>query len=1004
MTAFLLKKYLWVLFLFLLRYSAVAQSYIFDHITTQQGLSSNRVHAVLQDSDGFYWIATADGLNRFDGTNFKTFRNEKDNPHSLSHNTCSGLVEDNEGNIWVSTYYGVSVFKKRKGYFENILLQHTGFKNDILNRIHNLVKDTDGNIWIASNGFWKYDMKAQKLVSYFNNPENIASISDDTRIVHLSIDNLNRGIWFSTEKEINFFEFASGQFFHSRNNPNGWEIFKLNYKGFVLSGPGKRIWMIQEKQLLYFDIDKNVIVKTPLKNLVDVRQVTMDNLNRIWISMTYKTSLIFDPVSEKTDSIFFKTSHSKSALAFSFNHMEIDRDNNYWISSHRGISIYNPLDQYYDLFELTDNFKTPISINSMIAGPGSTVWLGTSLGLFNYDLKTRQFHQVKEPSLKRTLHVYYLEGDSVLWIGFQNNIIRFNCKSSKILPPVLKFVNAPNFILPADLESFWIGDWNNGLYRVTRNGTLLNHYTQNTTPGSLPFNHLVKAKFINNELWIGMNEGFGFTRYDKKVDFFTHFNPRANDSSLAHFGTITDITSVGEDLFLIGTHGGGIYLWKSTADEYERFLQTDGLSGDFINSVLSDQNANSWISTSNGLSFFNVQAKKFLPIRIDFSFNTDAYTPNGIKRSDSSLLFFCKNKILEISPGKFNPVKGSPKILISGFKIFDKDYSTELLDNVVHLSHKQNFFSFEFSALKINPDITIQYAYMLEGFDKQWHHSSGLNFATYTNVPGGNYIFRVKATNDIGEWSVNETFIQIHITPPFWQTWWFIVICGVAFTAGLYFIYRYRMRQVKKVYALRSKISQDLHDEIGATLSSIHVYSSVASKAITKDPAKSLDALQHINENTRHVMENMSDIVWAINTDNFGETSLEGKLKNYGYELLTPLSIQCIYWVDKTIDKRLMNIEARKNILLISKEAMNNIAKYSDATQAMVKLEFAGKSLLLEIADNGKGISDVDQRTGNGLHNMKQRTESLGGQFRVNSSKNEGTIIRCSIPITNISD
>jgi len=203
---------------------------------------------------------------------------------------------------------------------------------------------------------------------------------------------------------------------------------------------------------------------------------------------------------------------------------------------------------------------------------------------------------------------------------------------------------------------------------------------------------------------------------------------------------------------------------------------------------------------------------------------------------------------------------------------------------------------------------------------------------------------------------------------------------------------------------IRNKIAQDLHDEVGSTLSSIHIYSSVASKAMETDAGKARIALTQIKDNAQRVMENVSDIVWAINEGAIGGTTLEVKLKNYGYELLTPLNINCIYSIDKTADKKIANIEARRNILLISKEAMNNIAKYSQATEATVRLEFRDNNLNLEIADNGKGFDVSNGNQGNGIFNMRQRTESLGGSFLFRSENNKGTIVQCHIPLTNTSD
>jgi signal transduction histidine kinase len=202
----------------------------------------------------------------------------------------------------------------------------------------------------------------------------------------------------------------------------------------------------------------------------------------------------------------------------------------------------------------------------------------------------------------------------------------------------------------------------------------------------------------------------------------------------------------------------------------------------------------------------------------------------------------------------------------------------------------------------------------------------------------------------------------------------------------------------------QNKVSRDLHDDIGATLSSIHVYSSVAAKAMEKDADKAKDALQHINENARLVMENMSDIVWAMKSSDNNEYSVEGKLKNYGYELLTPLGINCLYQIDKSAENKITNMDARKNILLITKEAMNNMAKYSGATEAAVIIKSANEELLLSISDNGKGFKLNGEVTGNGLLHMKQRTESMQGKFSIESGMGNGTIITCRFPLTTISD
>lgn len=215
------------------------------------------------------------------------------------------------------------------------------------------------------------------------------------------------------------------------------------------------------------------------------------------------------------------------------------------------------------------------------------------------------------------------------------------------------------------------------------------------------------------------------------------------------------------------------------------------------------------------------------------------------------------------------------------------------------------------------------------------------------------------------------------------------------------------LEKMKAIYETReqerNRIAQDLHDDIGATLSSIHVYSSVASKAVTQDKEKLTEALRQIKENTRQVMENMSDIIWAIKANQTGDLSFENKLKNYGYDLLSPLNIRCSYLINKNAEEKLVNVEARKNILLIAKEAMNNIAKYSQATDVIIRLESSNGHLLLAIVDNGKGF-DENRHFGNGLHNMQQRGKELGGELTINSRKESGTSILFTVAIAKISD
>jgi len=279
-----------------------------------------------------------------------------------------------------------------------------------------------------------------------------------------------------------------------------------------------------------------------------------------------------------------------------------------------------------------------------------------------------------------------------------------------------------------------------------------------------------------------------------------------------------------------------------------------------------------------------------------------------------------------------------------------------------------------------------------------------LQHASYTNVPEGNYQFMVKATNDEGKWSDVLLNLAIHIRPPFWHTWWFVALCLTALIFGIYALYQNRIRQVKKIFSVRTKISQDLHDDIGGSLSSINIYSSVAENEVNDNPEKAKEFLQQINLSSRQVMDNISDIVWSNKEDQKDETSLSGRIKNYGYDLLAQKNIECKYVIDAQAEKKISKPEARRSILLIIKEAINNMAKYSEASHAEVHVSVNGSHLLIDISDDGSGFDTNTNRTGNGLQHMKQRTDSLGGSFIIHSLPGVGTKIHCRIPLPNISD
>ncbi|MBC8033023.1 MAG: histidine kinase, partial [Chitinophagaceae bacterium] len=298
-------------------------------------------------------------------------------------------------------------------------------------------------------------------------------------------------------------------------------------------------------------------------------------------------------------------------------------------------------------------------------------------------------------------------------------------------------------------------------------------------------------------------------------------------------------------------------------------------------------------------------------------------------------------------------------------------------------------------------------AYKLEGYDQDWIDAEGRNDAIYSNVTNGKYVFKVKATNKKGDWGEEETAIAIHIVPPFWKTWWFYLLNILFVLAVAYGFYRYRINDLLKRQAIRNKIAQDLHDNVGSTLSSIAVYSQVAKIYNQQHKQEDLkNVLEKIGSASGEMIGEMSDTVWAINPANDHMGTIVQKMESFARPLLAAKEIKFLFTYDPTIVALNLEMTKRKNFYLIFKEAVNNALKYSECKMITVSIYYQHHKMTLRIEDDGKGIQTISKESyvttpflGNGLINMKRRAEEMNGSCHIKTTPGGGTTIILEFPI-----
>ena len=292
----------------------------------------------------------------------------------------------------------------------------------------------------------------------------------------------------------------------------------------------------------------------------------------------------------------------------------------------------------------------------------------------------------------------------------------------------------------------------------------------------------------------------------------------------------------------------------------------------------------------------------------------------------------------------------------------------------------------------INPE-NYTYAYKLDGFDKEWTYITDRNSITYTNLDPGTYTLLIKNADHRGTWNETPTKLVLIIKPPFWLTWWFISLVILVIASIIYLVFRYRLQQKLKLFAVRQRLHRDLHDDVGATLSSVKAYSEILGKNGNSEIISGL-----IKENAAEMIDRLEVISWATNPqyDNF--KSLVDAMLKFARPVTHAHGIELEFRKEGFEDETILPGDVRQNILLIFKEAINNIIKYAEADKCDVRLAVRNQKLTLQVKDNGKGYDGIIKGGGSGLKNMHKRAEEMNGRIEMETSGEHGTLVRLSIP------
>jgi ligand-binding sensor domain-containing protein/signal transduction histidine kinase len=798
----------------------------FDRISIEQGLSQSSVHVAFQDSRGFMWFGTQDGLNRYDGYTFKTFKPDPDVSTSLSDRWITSIVEDKDGYMWVATGQGgLNRYDPHTEEFKRYKHDAQDPRSLSDNHVNVVYLDKDGKLWVGTqSGLDTLDRGADTFIHYVSSPSQQEGITGKsiTAILQDSRGNL----WIGTRAGgLNRFDQQSNQFTPYQSSPQINNTISNDSITALTEGPNNTIWVGTQNGLNRFEPETGNFERYFHSNKKEdsishdsITALHVDSTGNLWVGTRNGLDRLTGGgtsfVHYRNDPTFIKSLSMDQILS-----IYEDRGGVLWFGTNGGgVNKYDRMRDDFAYYRHDPNNINSLSsnfISSILVDSEGFVWVGTfNDGLNRLTRSTNQVihfrHSDSKPNGISSDEIISLaeDQDGILWVGTGNGLDRFD-RTTLAIKHFLRKPDNPTSLSANRVYKVYVDSQNNvwvgtaaGLDRLDRStNTFVRYSPQVENPTS------ISGAYVNSILedsqgmfWVGTYDS-GLNRFDPKTGKFIRYRNNPQDKTSISNDSILSIYEDTKGRIWIGTFGGGLNLYDPKADSFSYYLEKDGLANGVVYGILEDPRGNLWLSTNFGISRFNPETEVFRNFDEgdglqSNEFNSYSYT----KGKDGEFYFGGIDGLTVFQPVHISDSPYVPQVTLTSLTQDDKSIivnsSVETVDGFT-LQWPQNSFEFEFAALSYNQPNKNQYAYKLEGFDTNWHLIGTKRNGRYTNLPGGQYTLLLKSTNSDGVWSQSAKQIHVQVIPPFWQTPVFQVLI-VVLTIGVVFVgFKLRTRNIQ---------------------------------------------------------------------------------------------------------------------------------------------------------------------------------------------------------------
>jgi ligand-binding sensor domain-containing protein/signal transduction histidine kinase len=983
--------------LFQIPLTASAQQLSIRHYDVSDGLAHSHVSAMHQDAKGYLWLATWEGLSRFDGYRFTNYTQAD----GLGDPIINDVVEDRHGRLWVATNGGGIARLNDDNRAANSGAapekKFTPFHiTDWIraNRVNAMVFDSQDNLWCATDGgLYRAATNETGSLDF----RLIVPFTGENQMVAF-VDRQER-LWFGMKNEL--IEIVNGQLIkygaadqigqHSITGitqisqdrllvANESSVFELA----STDASGRATW---KEWPIVFGINQGI------------NALFCDATGTLWIG-TWNGLIKYRDGKQ----VLYTTNQGLSSDAVLS--LTGDRDGNLWIgTAGGGVSKFSselivsftradglPNQDVRQVIEdrngniyasISDGGLVRIVEGKAVAVPGSQRppftnfneriiqdhhgdwWIGTNKGLYRFsgpELQLRRGQEFNERNGLGELPMgsLYEDPEGRFWVSPETQGLYCFDPSQpghagfkQITPPDLaaSFMGASH-VISVGSRMLWLG-------AHEYLGRLIDNRLVKLAPAAGLPETRPRAFFLDSRgwLWIGLRyKGVSVTK-----------DPTASSPQFTNYSTENGLASdavwaIAEDnsgRMYFGT-GKGLDQLDLTTGRIRHFNTDNGLASDIVNSCFKDHEGNIWIGTTLGLSKFNPRAERSATTAAPIYFSRVQIAGEELALPETGALQI-------------------PKL---------------------ELSAARNNVTIDYVALSFQGENELRYQYKLDGIDKDWSAPSDARSINYAHLAPGSYQFLVRAINPDGLLTREPASFQFRILPPIWQRWWFITLAALGIGLIMYALYRQRLRRLLELERVRTRIATDLHDDIGANLSLIAMLSEVSRTQVPGGDTRLKEWLDTIAATSRDTVDSMSDIVWAVNPKRDHLRDLTRRMRRFAEDMCAARNIELEFRVPAETGRDIkLGADLRREIFLIFKETINNAVRHSRCTAASATLRIENGALVLEVNDNGQGLSVSGAVEGTGLDSMRLRAERLGGSFEVVSGEAAGVRVNLRVPL-----